>query len=241
MLNCKRKVCFDVKSTIVNMILELVSPNRCERCGTPGVVFCDCCKKYLASTNPGYVVSNGFGFMEIIIGGVKEGILSDLLKKYKYGCNRELAEVLAATVYERLKSIVDGEKKVGGKVVIVPLPTIGRHIRARGFDHIKILVNRLSEIAPMEDLIARKRNSVQVGKGAEERLRQAESAYMLREGVKCDSEIKYVLFDDVWTTGGSMRAAGEVLRRAGATKISAVLLMSNDYIETTENLPFGQV
>lgn len=48
-------------------------------------------------------------------------------------------------------------------------------------------------------------------------------------------------FDDVWTTGGSMRAAGEVLRRAGATKISAVLLMSNDYIETTENLPFGQV
>jgi len=94
MLNCKRKVCFDVKSTIVNMILELVSPNRCERCGTPGVVFCDCCKKYLASTNPGYVVSNGFGFMEIIIGGVKEGILSDLLKKYKYGCNRELAEVL---------------------------------------------------------------------------------------------------------------------------------------------------
>ena len=64
---------------------------------------------------------------------------------------------------------------------------------------------------------------------------------MLREGVQCDPEIKYVLFDDVWTTGGSMRAAGEVLRRAEATKISAVLLMSNDYIETTENLPFGQV
>ena len=227
MLNCKRKVCFDVKSTIVNMILELVSPNRCERCGAPGVVFCDCCKKYLASTNPGYVVNNSFGFMEIIIGGVKEGILS--------------AEVLAVTVYERLKSIVGDETKVGGKVMIVPLPTIGRHIRARGFDHIKVLVNRFSEIAPVEDLIVRKRNSVQVGKGAEERLMQAESAYMLRERVQCDPEIKYVLFDDVWTTGGSMRAAGEVLRRAGATKISAVLLMSNDYIETTENLPFGQV
>ena len=215
MLNCKRKVCFDVKSTIVNMMLELVSPNRCERCGAPGVVFCDCCKKYLASTNPGYVVSNSFGFTEIIIGGVKEGILSDLLKKYKYGYNRVLAEVLTGT--------------------------IGRHIRARGFDHIKVLANTFLDIAPVEDLIVRKRNSVQVGKGAEERLRQAESAYMLREGVRCDPEIKYALFDDVWTTGGSMRAAGEVLRRAGATKISAVLLMSNDYIETTENLPFGQV
>lgn len=125
MLNCKRKVCFDVKSTIVNMILELVSPNRCERCGAPGVVFCDCCKKYVASTNPGYVVGNCFGFTEIIMGGVKEGILSDLLKKYKYGCNRGLAEVLAGMVYERLKRIVDDETKVGGKVVIVPLPTIG--------------------------------------------------------------------------------------------------------------------
>lgn len=53
--------------------------------------------------------------------------------------------------------------------------------------------------------------------------------------------MKYILFDDVWTTGGSMRAAGEVLRRAGARKLCAVILMSNDYIETTENLPMQQV
>ena len=61
---------------------------------------------------------------------------------------------------------------------------------------------------------------------------------MLREGMQCDPGIKYVLFDDVWTTGGSMRAAGEVMRRAGATKISAVLLMSNDYLEATEKPAF---
>jgi len=28
-------------------------------------------------------VSEAFGFMEVIVGGVKEGVLSDLLKKYK--------------------------------------------------------------------------------------------------------------------------------------------------------------
>ena len=72
-------------------------------------------------------------------------------------------------------------------------------------------------------------------------MRQAESAYTLREGAQCDPEVKYILFDDVWTTGGSMRAASEVLRKAGARKLCAVILMSNDYIETTENLPLGQV
>lgn len=241
MLKSKRKVCFDVKSTIFNIMLELISPNRCERCGAPGVVLCDCCKKYLMSSNPGYVVSEAFGFMEVIVGGIKEGVLSDLLKKYKYGCNRSLADVLATTVDDRLRDVVNSEKEVGGRAVIVPLPTIGRHIRARGFDHIKVLANKFSDIAPVENLIIRQRDSVQVGKGAEERLRQAESAYTLREGAQCDPEVKYILFDDVWTTGGSMRAASEVLRKAGARKLCAVILMSNDYIETTENLPLGQV
>ena len=54
----------------------------------------------------------------------------------------------------------------------------------------------------------------------------------MKKEVKLREDVHYVLFDDVWTTGSSMRAAAEVMRNAGACKRSAVVLMSNDYIES---------
>ena len=73
------------------------------------------------------------------------------------------------------------------------------------------------------------------------RRRQAREAYEIAPGAKCDPCCKYVLFDDVWTTGGSMRAALEVLKAAGAREVDALLIVSNDYIETTKNLPEGRL
>lgn len=241
MLNCKRKVPFDVKSTIINVLLELLSPKRCVRCGALGSVFCDCCRKYLRMTNPGYMITVHEGFCRIMIGGIKEGILSRLIKEYKYGGKRNLAGVMADLVKEDLIFLVENEKRVGREVVIVPLPTINKHIRMRGFDHIRLITQEFEGICRVEPLIIRKENTVQVGKGADVRLRQAREAYKIAPGVKCDSCCKYVLFDDVWTTGGSMRAALEVLKAAGAREVDALLIASNDYIETTKNLPEGRL
>lgn len=237
MLKSKRKVPFDVKSTIINTILELLAPKRCERCGVMGSVLCDCCKKYLRETNPGYMIKEIRGFSEIIVGGIKEGMLSKIVKMYKYGCNREIAPILADIVKDRLLEIVEDEKRLGRKVVIVPLPTITKHIRERGFDHIKLIAKEFAGIVRVEYLISRYRNTVQVGKGADERLKQAKLAYQMKTGAKCEQDCKYILFDDVWTTGGSMCAALETMKKSGAKEVGALLVMSNDYIEISKNLP----
>ena len=237
MLKSKRKMPFDVKSTIINTMLELLAPKRCERCGVMGSVFCDCCKKYLRETNPGYTIKEIRGFSEIIVGGIKEGMLSKIVKMYKYGCRREMAPILADIVKDRLLERVEDEKKLGRKVVIVPLPTITKHIRERGFDHIKLIAKEFTGIARVEYLISRYRNTVQVGKGADERLEQAKLAYKMKAGVKCKQNCKYILFDDVWTTGGSMCAALEIMKKNGAKEVGALLAMSNDYIEISKNLP----
>ena len=67
-------------------------------------------------------------------------------------------------------------------------------------------------------------NTVQVGADRETRLSQAESAYALTNNAKIDSENTYLLFDDVWTTGASMKAATKKLQQAGASKIVIVVL-----------------
>ena len=266
MVKSKRKVWFDVKNTIIKVLLEVLSPNRCQRCELRGESLCGRCKKYLLETNPGYVVTSVAGFSRVIVGGVKEGILSSMLKEYKYHGRRDLAEVLAWKVWEvvrmekiwgtarteklwdtvRMGKLWEAARTMHGgnevdedEVVLVPLPTIMKHIRERGFDHMMLLAREVcrlanSEKVRVEPILVRLNKTVQVGKSAEVRLAQARRAYGLKNGAKINLNAQYVLFDDVWTTGASMQAAAEVLRMAGVQKIESLVLMSNDYLENDD-------
>ena len=241
MVKSKSKVWFDVKNTIINILLEVLCPNRCQNCGAKGEVLCTRCKNYLNATNPGYVVRQKNDFEFVVVGGIKEGILSDLIKDYKYHSHRELADILVQKVVEMFKAQIESEDEI----ILVPLPTTFAHIRERGFDHMKYLgfclENELSNLGEgiiwknkkieMKMLLVRTNNKTQVGKSAEVRMEQAKNAYAMKEGAEIDSQAIYVLFDDVWTTGASMMAAQRVLKRAGAKRIAALVIMSNDYID----------
>ena len=63
---------------------------------------------------------------------------------------------------------------------------------------------------------------MQVGAKASEREEQARKAYAVRG--KLDVKKVYVLLDDVWTTGASMRAAAEVMKAAGAERVVGVVV-----------------
>ena len=111
---------------------------------------------------------------------------------------------------------------------IVALPTIVKHIRERGFDHMASVVRKLASLNDLEVVEALKRsnNAVQVGADRERRREQAKTAYTVSDNI--DSEQSYLLIDDVWTTGSSMMAAAKVLRDAGCKKIDiAVIAKSN--------------
>ena len=86
----------------------------------------------------------------------------------------------------------------------------------------------------VEPILVRLNKTVQVGKSAKVRLVQARRAYGLKNGVKINLNARYVLFDDVWTTGASMRTAAEVLRTVGVQKLESLVLMSNDYLENDD-------
>ncbi len=120
----------------------------------------------------------------------------------------------AASVFAEM---LDGA--VPDDFVLAPLPTIARHVRERGFDHVGLIANKMK--LPMARVLVRNKNSVQVGASREKRAAQAKEAY---RATNVDPEAKYLLFDDVWTTGSSMMAAIEKLREAGAKKIGIVVI-----------------
>ena len=143
------------------------------------------------------------------------------------------SSVKSGDVLVETSKMMDTEIQEIRKIVLVPLPTIQKHIRERGFDHTlrlcfeleNFLQKRLAKLGmkvEYEDLLVRKNKTVQVGKEKKERMKQAEKAYGIREGIKIESKTLYVLVDDVTTTGASLTAAKKILQ---ANLVWAAVLM----------------
>ena len=108
---------------------------------------------------------------------------------------------------------------IGDGWVLAPLPTVRRHVRERGFDHIRLICRKTG--LPVERALIRVNDSVQVGADMETRRRQAAEAY---KAVSADSDKRYLLVDDVWTTGSSMLAACEAMRAAGSKNLAIAVI-----------------
>ena len=216
---------FDVKITTFSSILDLIAPFPCMGCGRLGSPLCECCKKHniqaikkicprcrntlnkCSCKNKVYAV------------GYRDGVLKRLTEDYKYKSIRKIAEILA----EFLDTAIPCDLQ---NVIVVPLPTISKHIRERGFDHTLLLAKKLAKRRKwkIERIFRRKNKTVQVGASGDLRKKQAKEAYeVVRE---IDRKKIYLLLDDVWTTGASMEAAIDLVKKAGAIKVaSAVILM----------------
>ena len=257
MLKIKSKQLYRVKITIEKFILEMILPNRCVRCQRGGGIFCDRCKKYISIINPGYVMNDMYGFEKLLVAGLKEGWFERFVRDFKYRGRRDygefLADKLGEVIFGEVKRMrfgdelsnksgevtcgvlrkVETEIKEIRQIVLVPLPTIRKHIRERGFDHTlrlcfeleNFLQKRLGDFGisvEYQSLLVRKNKTVQVGKEKKERVRQAEKAYGIREGIKIENKTLYILVDDVTTTGASLAAAKKILQ---ANLVWAAVLM----------------
>ena len=222
----------NVKNTTFPGLLDLLAPHSCRGCGHIGSALCDCCKNNILKTHvnicpkcktkkPASICPNCLDLPPTHIIGERSGPLGDLIHDFKYQSIRAAAKPLAKLLDEVLP-------KIKGKVIIVPLPTITKHIRARGLDHTYLVAKNLAKLRgknyQVKPLLLRNQNTVQVGTDQKTRLKQAESAYKVNPKIKINKTTTYLLLDDVWTTGASLKAGTKKLRKAGAKKIELAIL-----------------
>ena len=135
--------------------------------------------------------------------------MAKLIEIYKYNSVRAASIVLASMLNET----------IAGEYILVPLPTIRKHIRERGFDHVALMCRKTGR--PIKEALMRVNNSTQVGASSEQRRLQAQGAYV---AIGCEQNKKYLLVDDVWTTGSSMIAACTAMRKAGAKNLAIAVI-----------------
>ena len=215
-----------VKNTTFPNLLDLLAPHSCRGCGHIGSPLCNRCKNYIIKNhqnfcpycknlNPTGNCPNCPDFPPTFVVNKRTDLLDKLIHEYKYSSVRTLFKPLAEIFNTCLPT-------THNKLIIVPLPTINRHIRERGFDHTYKIAKMLSKIRPqtqVDKLLLRINHSVQVGSDKETRKLQASSAYTINPRSKINPTATYLLFDDVWTTGASMQAAIKKLQQAGVSDL----------------------
>lgn len=213
-----------VKNTTFVGFLDLIAPHSCRGCGRLGTVLCDCCKKYISCCDFYYDVDRFVGLPKVYAVGKRDGLLNDLIRDYKYYSVRTIGTKLAELMYEKLPN------NLPSNTFIVPLPTSTRHVRERGFDHTFFMAKRIARMGGfrVSRILIRDKNTVQVGADKNTRLKQAKLAYVVDKRKKIDPDVTYVLLDDVWTTGASMRAAYQKLSGAGAKNIVIAVIAISD-------------
>lgn len=222
-----------VKNTTRISWFDLLCPYTCRGCGALGDVICECCKNYIIQSreticpmckkklavkdNDAVIVKCKDCQLKVagvFVGGWREGALAELVKDFKYKSVRAAGRVLAEILDTAIPKVKELEE-----VTVVPLPTIGKHVRERGIDHTKLLARELARRREWEvkRVLGRKTDTVQVGASMKKRREQAAKTYEVVRRV--DPERTYLLLDDIWTTGASVLAAVEAMRKAGARKI----------------------
>lgn len=221
----------NVKITTIPRLLDLIAPHSCRGCGHTGAILCPRCKNYilrqrqLVCPNCKTPLKSAScprckSLPRIYTIGPREGLLDDLIHTYKYESVRALAPVFAELLDEILP------QDLPENTLVVPLPTSTKHIRERGLDHTLLIAKHLARLRgwrvsrPLE----RVKNTVQVGSSKSTRLAQADAAYRVKDNFVPDSSATYLILDDVWTTGATIKAVLKKLRAAGVDHICVALL-----------------
>lgn len=198
------------------------STPRCRRCALPlagGALECGACLRAAPAFDAAWA-------------GVEYGYpWSLLLTQFKFqqdpGAAQALAQLLA-----RVPGVADALRSARW---IVPVPLSAERLRERGFNQAALLARALARLpqvslpqahAAVRPLLQRTHHTpAQSGLHRAQRLRNLRGAFAVPASqAACLAGQRVVLVDDIMTTGATLDAAAQALRRAGAAHICAMVV-----------------
>lgn len=218
-------------------ILAWLAPDLCLVCSKEAELLCDNCRPKLLALGPGCFYCGKLGetpeypnqtcrrcqnshelYSITVRTFYKSEIAKLLLHKLKFERSQAAAKVIASELSGGLPFIDD-------KTVIVPIPTANRRVRLRGYDQSVLIARVLAKQAklPCQNLLLRVSSSEQKHLNRTQRKLQASQAFVIRQPERILNTQNYMLVDDVTTTGATLDAAAQLLKKYGAEKVSAIV------------------
>ena len=227
------------------MPLDLIFPKKCVGCGQTGAYFCPQCLNFV-SLEPERICP---ACLKPSIGGFThprcqtpynldgltsifayKGVIKKAIQKLKYKFVSDLAQDLIELFLSSC-----GEDKAfrnlcrQGKVILIPVPLHPSRKRWRGFNQAELLGRMIAsnlDVKFLSDVLKRiKKTKPQVELDKEERKRNIGAAFELGPNHRLIiTNYQFILFDDVWTSGETLKEAAKVLKRNRAEKVWGLTL-----------------
>ncbi len=220
-------------------LLDFVFPRRCINCGKIGKYFCDTCRLLIRPvadnericpmcgrlaldgiTHPGCKTRYSLdGLTSFFHYG---GVVQKAVKAIKYRFVSDLAQEFISLIPNLPSPIYDLRS------VLVPIPLHPTRLRFRGFNQAELLGSILAKrvnIPLQKNILKRTKYTVpQVEmKERKKRLENMEHVFSC-SNLTMKQYNNIFLFDDVFTTGATLRSAANVLKRAGAHHVWGITM-----------------
>lgn len=225
--------------------LNLFFPKFCAGCGKVGTylccncikemrqgdLICPCCERLSVGGLAHPLCQKKYTLDGLWSLGVYQDPLRKVIQKLKYKFVTDLALVLVNLMVEYWAKfspqfLEEIRKDQGVGWVIIPVPLHPKRQRSRGFNQSskigKLLAQKIG-LNYQEVLKRIKYTKSQVGLKGRERRENVKNAFVLSTNYK-SQPTNYLLIDDVWTTGSTLRECCWVLKRGGAKKVWAITL-----------------
>ena len=204
-LDCKKDGQYICKSCIGKVRYKKQICIVCERASIDGVTHIKCKKKLGLD---GYISLWRY-----------EGVVRKAIIGLKYKFASEIAKELSMYTSNRLTT---GEYFLPENTLLVPIPLYWYRGNWRGFNQTveigKLLAERMGWDFVPDLLLRKKLRKPQAELKEDDRKKNIRGVFSLNSNYQLLST-SYILFDDVSTTGSTLKEAGKILKRNGAIKV----------------------
>lgn len=227
-------------------LLDFLFPRCCLGCGEWGRYFCeDClkdikpierqicpvCGKPAISGKTHSRCQTRYSLDGLISIFAYEGVIKEAITKLKYKFVTDLAKELIDLTASYLRTQISNSSfLIHNSFTSIPVPLHPRRQRWRGFNQAELLGNKLAEKfgwqVRADVLIRQKHTKPQTKLKGKERKENIKGAFKINPKITYNLKptTYYLIFDDVWTTGSTLRECGNVLKRARIKQVWGLTL-----------------
>jgi competence protein ComFC len=226
-------------------LFDLIFSDKCLTCSKEGKYICQNCLDKVGSPKPICPVClrpsiDGMTHSKcktpqsldgLICSWNYDGVIKKAILALKYKFASEIAKELADLSVQKLSAIRYGRAASFAyqqSAILVPIPLFWYRQNWRGFNQAeeigKLIAEKMKWKFIPELLIRTKHTVSQTELSKEKRGENVRGIFSLNPNYVPSTRYSVLLFDDVWTTGSTLKEAGKVLKRKGFQKVWGLTL-----------------
>lgn len=212
-------------------LYDLLFPKHCLGCGNESQYICPSCIKNLPKIRPicsecerasidgltHFKCKKTLGLDGLVCLWPYDGVVRKAILALKYKYAKEVATELSSYIQTKL---VNNNVILPRSSVLIPIPLYFIKKNLRGFNQAEVIAKTISEKLGWDfnskTLIRKKLRQPQTELKADVRRKNIKGVFSLSPNISISSYPNIIIFDDVYTTGSTLKEASKVLKRKGA-------------------------